>query len=209
MPSIRRTAKITAATPKPVKETREVTVLKRACVTKVNTAYFVNPGDVINLVKNGGGRVYTTILRRSKQHTCTCAGNALGHKQCYHIKHCVGLENARWEAEQAKAALIAEAEEAHMVVVVASQPVVEVTVDLPEELRGHRKTMTVRGPVLPRKGMATRRVEDEAAVTKIVVELAKVREAKAARQLEETPESAEKRRANANLGGTRAFSKLR
>lgn len=79
---------------------RQITVVKRAEVKKANESYNVVPGDIICVVKGSTGNVYVTTLRRNKQHTCTCKGNALGHYECYHIKNLKALENARYAAEK-------------------------------------------------------------------------------------------------------------
>ena len=41
------------------------------------------------VVKGDTGNAHVVTLRRNKKHTCTCEGNAVWKRQCYHIKHCV------------------------------------------------------------------------------------------------------------------------
>lgn len=77
---------------------RELTVLKRAVCKKASTSYGVQAGDLIFLVKNDKEDVYTTILRNTGKHTCTCQGNASFGRKCYHIKHVECQENIRRES---------------------------------------------------------------------------------------------------------------
>ena len=80
------------------KQTRELTVLKRAEVKKASTAYGVQAGDLICLVKNDKEDVYTVTLRNTGKHTCTCKANASFGRKCYHIKHVECQENIRRES---------------------------------------------------------------------------------------------------------------
>lgn len=99
---------------------RQVTVVVRASFKKVSEEYNVIPGDIVCIVKGSTGNVYTTTLRRNKQHTCTCPANVLAGHMCYHIQYARTLENARYAAENeyvmsdalhAKLASIATAEQ--------------------------------------------------------------------------------------------------
>ncbi len=76
----------------------QITILKRATIKKASADYGVNPGDIVYLIKGSTGKVYMTTLRRTKKHSCLCAGFT-HRKKCYHIDHLRGIENARWEAE--------------------------------------------------------------------------------------------------------------
>ncbi len=109
--------------------TKEITVLKRAEVKKASESYNVVPGDLICIVKGSTGNTYTTILRRNKQHSCTCPGNAKAHCKCYHIKELVKIENARYDAAKAvKEAerVIAEAPRIEQIAASLNIPVEEV-----------------------------------------------------------------------------------
>lgn len=90
--------------------------MKKQVITHVSTAiifvlvrYFVkSSGSIVSLVRSlneqGVSHDYTVTLNRNGQHTCSCEGNAVYHRQCKHIKHCRDIENTR--AAQAKAAAV-------------------------------------------------------------------------------------------------------
>jgi hypothetical protein len=80
--------------------TKEITVLKRAEVKKASESYNVVPGDLICIVKGSTGNTYTTILRRNKQHSCSCPGHT-HHRKCYHVTQLKAIENARYDAAKA------------------------------------------------------------------------------------------------------------
>lgn len=94
------------------KPARELIVLRRYEIKK--TYKDLNPGDVVLVIRNDKGVEYTTILRRTKNHSCTCPS----YKPCYHIVRMAAAENARWEAEQA-AKVAVEVEETKVVTVPA------------------------------------------------------------------------------------------
>jgi hypothetical protein len=58
-------------------------------------------GSIVLCVVNDAGEHYTVTLRKNKVHSCTCEGNAVHHKRCYHITDCVARENARAKREKA------------------------------------------------------------------------------------------------------------
>ncbi len=198
--------KSTRRTTKPAKESRTVTVLKRAEIKRASDTYNVQPGDVVNIVKsNDNGHVHTTTLRRNKQHTCTCEGNAKWHKECFHIKHCVSTENARWQAERDEVERIAaEARQIEETRITAEAQLVEAG-EVATAARVAEQAEKVR------KGIdMTRRAEDEAAVSKILITLSEVRERKAKEAAKGSSKSAEQIREEAPLNNRNSgFSLMR
>lgn len=65
----------------------------------VTVRYFVKSTKSIVSIVRSGDNDYTVTLNRSKNHSCSCDGNAVYHRQCKHIKQCVAIENARAERE--------------------------------------------------------------------------------------------------------------
>jgi membrane protein involved in colicin uptake len=206
MPTLRRTAKLTE---------RPVAVLKRAEIKRASSSgYAVNPGDIICLVKGESGNVHTTTLRRNKKHTCTCEGNARWHRQCYHIKAMVKAENARWEAERNHEASVAahQAERAEADRIAAEAKVIEEARQVAATELAKAGEVVAEAAVATRakkirRGIATKRAEDEAAVSKVVVTLSEVREAKQAAKV--SKKSTEQAMLDAPLTRNAGFSFMR
>jgi len=171
------TTRRTTKLTQPATEQRTVTVLRRYAIKKAWKD--LRPGDVVLVVRNDRGVEYTVTLRRGRpgQHSCTCPGNVLGGCQCYHIDRMVVAQNARYQAE--KAAAVAKATEQAVVAASAKKP---------------------------RSVLATRKSEDEAAGSTIVVKLAEVRQAKQAAKVSRSTEQA---REEAPLNGNREFSLMK
>ena len=71
--------------------------MKTAKTVTVLARYFIKRlALVCYSVRNGDNKEYcVTINPRKNTASCTCEGNSVFHKQCYHIKHCLEVEAAR------------------------------------------------------------------------------------------------------------------
>lgn len=88
-----------------VKKSKVCTILRR---------YFVKSSRIVICdVRNGEDKEYRVTLQPDGRAACTCDGNAVYRKQCYHIKHVKSVEDARkermaQEAEQANEQKLAD-----------------------------------------------------------------------------------------------------
>jgi hypothetical protein len=152
------------------KAAKEIIILKRAEVLKASESYAVAKGDVVFLVRGEKNSTHVTTLRNNGRHTCTCRASASFGKNCYHIKGCEKVNNARIEA--AKVAEVVETPEEKesrewseyrselavklaqqymtveiveqvaesLVEMPAQEQVPPIAMELPVELKGYRKT---------------------------------------------------------------------
>lgn len=81
---------------------REIFVAVRYFIKKDYAPKGLHAGDVVLLIRNDVNKEYYVFLRRNKAHSCTCEGNAVYSKRCYHIDQAVQRENTRHAAAKAK-----------------------------------------------------------------------------------------------------------
>jgi len=103
------------------RETRKILVLNRYSIKKDYAPKGLHRGDVVLVIRTDEDAEYVTILRRNKAHSCTCEGNAMWRKRCYHINIMAAEQNARYAARKAARAVEMPAQE----VVVATPVAIE------------------------------------------------------------------------------------
>ena len=85
--------------------TRNILVLNRYAIRQDCPERGLHKGDVVLHISNDKEKEYYTSLRRNKAHSCSCTGNAIYGRNCYHIKDLSEMENARYTAAKAVKAI--------------------------------------------------------------------------------------------------------